>query len=256
MIYEEADERSNIGVFLERGALYATAEEFANVKEACDRLYPGEFVEVEKPSDAPAGTVNGWARKIALSPMLYDEVNLIEDDVLSAAVDEVIMSLPICELQKPSSSSGKYHPIADTLEWGNLNHIKNVVAITNTLCDCRPGVDRDVVIAAAILHDAVKYAELDSEHTDKEHPEHTAIYVKTIFDWWSSAKKSDRDKLAEVVRCIDTHSGQFDKRWRDDEILKAKKLKRMSKEAWIVHEADMLAAQRWFNRVEDDRCKQ
>jgi len=83
----------------------------------------------------------------------------------------------------PSSFSGKYHPLDEHNEGGNVLHTKRVVRASKVLCDSYSLSDeeRDIVYAACLLHDVTKGV-LDSDkenfHYDPMHPYTVGKFVE------------------------------------------------------------------------------
>lgn len=88
---------------------------------------------------------------------LLDEINLINDDALASFVRSVLLKAEIF-WSIPSSFSGKYHPADEHNAGGNVLHTKRVVRVAMILADSYSlsTDERDVIIAACLLHDVTK----------------------------------------------------------------------------------------------------
>lgn len=108
-----------------------------------------------------------------LAPLL-DEINLIKNDEVRSFVRSVLLKASIF-WGIPSSFSGKYHPPDEHDSGGNVLHTKRVVRVAMTIADSYSVTEeeRDMVIAACLLHDTTKGVESKEEdmfHYDPMHP--------------------------------------------------------------------------------------
>lgn len=112
----------------------------------------------------------------------------------------VIAILDSCSnyiIKCPSSSSGKYHPEDETKEFGMIKHIKRVAVFADEVArmEKHTPIERDILIAGAILHDIYKNGEASStigkdglavpksKHTVENHP----VYIfEKIFKYIDS----------------------------------------------------------------------
>lgn len=88
---------------------------------------------------------------------LLDEINLINDDALASFVRSILLKAEIF-WSIPSSFSGKYHPADEHNAGGNVLHTKRVVRVAMVLADSYSlsTDERDIIIAACLLHDVTK----------------------------------------------------------------------------------------------------
>ena len=88
---------------------------------------------------------------------LLDEINLINDDALSSFVRSILLKAD-CFWTIPSSFSGRYHPADEHNAGGNVLHTKRVVRVAMVLAESYSlSVDeKDIIIAACLLHDVTK----------------------------------------------------------------------------------------------------
>ena len=88
---------------------------------------------------------------------LLNEINLINDDSIASFVRSILLKAEIF-WNIPSSFSGKYHPPDEHNAGGNVLHTKRVVRVAAILCYSYSlsGDERDIIIAACILHDITK----------------------------------------------------------------------------------------------------
>lgn len=86
--------------------------------------------------------------------------SFIKDKDISLLIEGILVQdVPEYFWEKPSSSSGKYHPSDERSRYGLVLHICRVVKLVDDLCVAAQitGSERDDLIVAAILHDAFKY---------------------------------------------------------------------------------------------------
>jgi HD superfamily phosphohydrolase YqeK len=83
----------------------------------------------------------------------------------------------------PSSSSGNYHPIDELGHDGTIIHTKRVFAVAY---DLARGLDvedkRDVILAAALLHDLLKQGIEKKGYTVHEHPQLMANLITKVYN--------------------------------------------------------------------------
>lgn len=157
------------------------------------------------------------------------DLALIDNDELRAKVESILNNVDERHFHEPASSTGKYHPAFAHDEGGLIRHTKAVVFITITLLSTRPDLNKDNLIAAAILHDMQKY-DSSSPHTQFGHP----VYMDGIC---SAAG------IPEVGMIIKTHMGQWNTSKYSDIILPQP----ITSEQWLLHYADYLASRVWLN---------
>ena len=127
-----------------------------------------------------------------------DELSLISDKNIKDFVKACIAAAPDYVFEDcPSSTTGKYHPIDEIAPDGTILHTKRVFAVAY---DLARGLDveseRDIILAAALLHDLVKQGHKRSGHTVHNHPQLMADMMTKIYE-----EQGFRDKLAvEVIQ--------------------------------------------------------
>jgi len=133
----------------------------------------------------------------------------------------------------PTSSTGKYHPEDESGKHGNWIHTKRVFSTYQDSADSliNAGLidsnDKQAGMAAALLHDMLKYGfpDAEGEHTIKYHDVLGAAYVRQYTDL--------PEKVAEL---IETHNGAWHVGPEPRNV-----------HEWCHHFADMGAAQRGTN---------
>lgn len=163
-----------------------------------------------------------------------NELYLIQDSDLYKKVVAVLESVDPRHEIEPASSTGKYHPDFAHGDGGLIRHTKAVVMIANELCNTRPDMNRDYVIAAAILHDMHKYSD-GSSYTCHEHP------------YLMACDALNGGLPAEVVIAIEAHMGQWNRSKRSSIELPVP----TSELQWLIHYADYLASRTWLQLTFD-----
>ena len=157
------------------------------------------------------------------------EVQMIQSLDLRQRVRDILACVDPRHASEPASSTGKYHPDFAHGEGGLVRHTKAVVMIAYELCNTRPNLNRDNIVAAAILHDMHKYKD-GSSHTCHEHPFLMAL------------EASKAGLPLEVVSLIECHMGQWTSNGRSSIILPLPS----SDAEWLLHYADYLASRTWL----------
>lgn len=167
------------------------------------------------------------------SEVFNEELNLIKNQEIRVFTRLVLDRIPAPVWDRPSSSSGKYHPPSSQGHRGLYRHTQAVVVIAVKLTEVYGLTtdDTDIVIAAAILHDGLKYSLIPGKHTTKTHPEDMAKFVSLI------AKKTNFNSefTSKLVSGISRHMG----RWSQD---KPQFPGQFTSIEQIVHLADVIAA--------------
>lgn len=162
--------------------------------------------------------------------LFASELRLIANADIRSLVQDILMDLPVRTWILPSSSSGKYHNQDERGEMGNLIHTRKVVVICTVLADMDnlPQLDKDLLYAAAILHDSCKYGvKADESHTVSAHPALAARFI-------ISMASGDMDENAKTIaNAVASHMG----RWTEPGFCWYE-----SKLGRLLHIADMIAS--------------
>lgn len=106
------------------------------------------------------------------SEIFREELDAFNDKRFMTAVENVMAKLPDTILERPASTTGKYHPNDELGSNGMIIHIKRACAMVPDAARkyqfSRYG--EDVLRAGCLLHDAFKFGEPPTEHTVTEHP--------------------------------------------------------------------------------------
>lgn len=155
-----------------------------------------------------------------LAPLL-DEIDLISDDSIKSFVRSVLVRADIF-WKIPSSFSGKYHPSDEHNEGGNVIHTKRVVRIANIMAESYglSSDERDVVLAACLLHDLCKgipSSDDDHFHYDPMHPYTVGKFVshcqnddkKFANESQSSTLFVSEEIVQSILRLVRSHLGPW-----------------------------------------------
>lgn len=127
-------------------------------------------------------------------------IEYIKDEELSKKTRDIMEYIvPMYFWTKPSSSTGKYHPFDERGKFGLVLHTCRVTKVTDDLCVAAQIThkERDNLIVAAILHDALKYGDPKEQrtHTTKDHSNLVEKHIQGI--------------PGDIIRLIRTHDGQW-----------------------------------------------
>ena len=146
----------------------------------------------------------------------------------------------------PASSTGKYHNSGSAGQHGLVFHTKYAIFVAVDLVDNElfdfTTEERDVIIAALILHDTFKYGRKKTKYTVAEH---AVIAHEEVLNFDGGLPIEVREKIAE---CILTHNGKWNTKWNSDEVIAPKPSKKIQK---FCHLADYLASRKYIEFDED-----
>jgi hypothetical protein len=155
-----------------------------------------------------------------LKPLLT-EIDYIFDEGIKSFVRSILLrSKSIWVI--PSSFSGKYHPMDEHNEGGNLLHTQRVVRAAKLMCESYSlgKEDTDIVLAACFLHDVTKGIMIDGEdsfHYDPMHPYTVGKLVKQCQEddikYASESQSStvflSEDIVQSILRLVRCHLGPW-----------------------------------------------
>lgn len=180
-----------------------------------------------------------------MKTQLDTEIGLIANEDIRLLVRATLDACPLCFWTMPAATTGKYHPAISLGEGGLIRHTKAVVRLACHLCDMSdiaPGtVDRDIILAAAILHDCCKKND-NEKYTAFMHPQRAADLI------WQQAtllaaggEDAVRDAAARAIAAIVAcHMGRWNVNPRTGETLPTPLTHRQR----LVHTADFLASRK------------
>lgn len=141
----------------------------------------------------------------------------------------------------PSSSTDKYHPPDELGPDGTVRHTRKVVAVANALVTAM-GIShyRDIVIAAAIIHDLRKQGLTRSGHTVRHHAALAADLVNFVAGYYPGIIPARCARL--IASCVGFHYGPW-----GTGAYAINSLYDLSLPALAVHAADYIASRRYVN---------
>jgi hypothetical protein len=165
-----------------------------------------------------------------LKEALYKVVKTISSDAIKEWTGAMLNIAPAAFWEKASSSTGKYHKTDENQTGGQVVHTLRVCAMVEHLVHMEklPVVERDMLLAAAILHDSCKYGvDGKSEHTLLEHPQ-------LVVELWKSNEVLLPSCLydTQIISIVSQHSG----RWTSEPITTPTNLGK------LLHTADFVAS--------------
>ena len=179
-----------------------------------------------------------------------EELQMIKDDNIRVAVIEVLKNVKDEFYHAAASSSSKYHPEYALGDGGLYRHTRAAVKIANDILNLEwfdkefTDGDKDVILAALILHDTCKSGrDWDSKYTMHTHPIQAANLVEDIL------RDTEYKGIGEeIARCIRSHMGQWNEpgRWNkynDRTILP----KPEESDEFVVHLCDYLASRKYLD---------
>lgn len=177
----------------------------------------------------------------------WTEIVKIASDLKSPFLREFVLGFLDTEVpdyfaEVPASSSGKYHP-AESLGYGGL--CRHTIAVAKVVMELGrvsffkfTAFDKELLIAAALLHDSFKQGSPCEGHTIKQHPrvavDHLLAYGKKISDEQTDPhKKESAIRISrQIASLVLTHMGE----WGNNGINNNAQL--------VLHLADLVASRK------------
>jgi hypothetical protein len=132
---------------------------------------------------------------LILEPLI-EEIELISDDSIRSFVRAILLKADHF-WNIPSSFSGKYHPADEHGQGGNVLHTKRVVRIANVMGDSYTlsTEERDIVLAACLLHDVCKGVQDKDDDACRYDPMHPYTVGKLV----EKCQKEDKNFANESM---------------------------------------------------------
>lgn len=164
---------------------------------------------------------------IKTSELFKKEIAYISNEILQNIVRDTLDAAPECIQTIPASSSGKFHPKADSGDGGLVRHVRAVTAIAKTMIDTDifknmalgTGADdyetitiyADIALAACILHDCMKPDDSPKHRTVFDHPLKAANLFKETAKKYITKENMNYMKVVIplVHSSIASHMGQW-----------------------------------------------
>lgn len=177
--------------------------------------------------------------------MFQTEIGYIKNPKYAENIGIIIDLLPDYFFEVPASSTGKYHPKFSLGEGGLVRHTKSAVRIAhellenNSLFNTFTSDEKDMMIAALLVHDGLKSGLVKSEYTVFEHP---LLMSKFIQDNRSKLTLDDFE-IELICSVIETHMGEWTRDYKGNEVLEKPKTKYQK----FVHMCDFLSSRKFLN---------
>lgn len=139
------------------------------------------------------------------------EINYIKDTSIRRDLRKLISMLPDYFFEVSASSSGKYHPSFALDNGGLLRHTKVSVKIAyellnNNITGMRfSDKDKDLIIMALVLHDGLKYGNVNEGRSKFDHP----LLMSMLIMKNTSKLMLDVDDVRTLCSLIESHMGEF-----------------------------------------------
>ena len=138
---------------------------------------------------------------------MKEYLNKIKNEEIRKMLELAIDNIPPYFYEIPASSSGKWHPSFALGRSGLLRHtiIATEIAIESfNIMDNYTQSEKDIVIAALLLHDTFKQGLNQGGHTVNNHP---LIAAKFYYELWEGFEHTYR---CQICDCISSHMGVWD----------------------------------------------
>lgn len=174
-----------------------------------------------------------------------DELSLIQSDDIRKFAATAVSFLPDYFFQTAASSTGKYHPKYALEAGGLVRHTRAAVAIADCLLSLEmynryTQCEKDMIIAALILHDGMKHGETKSDFTLSEHPNVIATW---ILEHKELGTMLPTEQIEIITGAIKSHMGQWNTDYKTKKEILPKPTTATQK---MVHVCDYLASRKFL----------
>jgi len=172
------------------------------------------------------------------------------DSPLKEHVIELLNTSPQYITEIPSSTTGKYHPNDELGADGMIKHITKIIAFVYEIVRIEDykKEELDLLLSAALLHDAFKCGKTKGKYTVKNHAEliynHIKKYIKN-----TDLIQQDVDKLEMLALICVKHAGRWSTDREKSIIVKANPSQHVLNICKSFHYADCLASKRSIYEV-------
>lgn len=185
------------------------------------------------------------------SQVFQEELSWIVSDDIRIFTERAVNQLPDYFFRVAASSTGKYHPEYALGPGGLVRHTKAAVKIAKELLNLEmygrySQVEKDLIIAALILHDGWKHGQekceeiTEKSYTVAEHPVLCADWAMRLNEEHDCL---DEEEMAVLHGAIASHMGQWNTDYRSKKAILPKPVTAIQK---FVHQCDYLASRRWL----------
>jgi 23S rRNA maturation-related 3'-5' exoribonuclease YhaM len=143
------------------------------------------------------------------SEILNPEIALITNPEIRKFVTQTLENSPDYFYEAQASSTGKYHPACTIKKGGLVVHVKRAVYLANHLCDGwgLKGLEKDIVLAAMILHDIAKTPSNDPRYTYADFENHPINAEKYLDKEGELNKEPNKTTINLINEAIKHHMG-------------------------------------------------
>ena len=172
-----------------------------------------------------------------------NELFWIGNSDIRSFVSEQIDRLPDYFFEVAASSTDKYHPSYALGEGGLVRPTKAAVAIAKDLLGLEmygkySAEDKDIILAALILHDGMKHGTAGGKYTVATHPTEMADFIQA-----DCAKKLGEETCDKLYSAIAAHMGQWNTDYKTKKEILPKPQTAIQK---FVHQCDYLASRKYL----------
>ena len=145
------------------------------------------------------------------SDVFNNELMYIKDATIRGDMKVILDLLPDYFYEVPASSGGKYHPRFAEGAGGLVRHTKAAVTIANDILsnpiflEQYTAIERDIVIAALMVHDGLKSGLIKEKYTRFDHPILMGDFILDNKD----KLKMDNKTLDLIATGIKSHMGPW-----------------------------------------------
>ena len=173
------------------------------------------------------------------------EYTYIKSEKYIENLKKLVDLLPDYFFEVPASSTGKYHPSFSLGDGGLVRHTKAATKIASTLLNNNSignvftPYEKDLMIMAIVLHDGLKSGLEKEKYTRVDHPLLVSKYIKDNKDKLTL----EENEIKFICDCIESHMGEWNKDFNDNEILPLPKGKYQK----FIHMCDFLASRKFID---------
>jgi 23S rRNA maturation-related 3'-5' exoribonuclease YhaM len=180
------------------------------------------------------------------------ELGYIRNGKIREFVEKALNKLPDYFFTMAASTSGRFHPKFSLGEGGLVRHTQAAVRIAVDLTSLEmmkyTDIEKDIIIAALILHDGMKCGE-NGTGTVLLHPTIMAAFIDENSELSTMLESEILDK---IKGCISSHMGEWAYDYKDkfkkNQLLPKPKNKLES----IVHLSDYLSSRKYLSEFDFD----
>lgn len=197
--------------------------------------------------------------------------------IIKGIVKNIIINTPTFFFGASTSSTGKYHPLATN---GVMGLVKHSVAVMLTAQDMFRNdtimsvfglselseLDKEIILAACLLHDNAKYGTDDNVYSDKklytnnEHPRLVSQIAENAGLYNDDMVKEVKLYLNRILDLIETHMGQWtntDSKYSNPPVINLQPLEapKTGPQAF-VHMCDYIASRKTMDIISEMRLSE